>query len=43
MAPHLSGSGPPDVEALAAIQQRYGLTMDFASRERLTKEHGLEE
>jgi len=43
LAPHLSGSGPPDVEALAAIQQRYGLTMDFASRERLTKEHGLEE
>jgi mannose-6-phosphate isomerase-like protein (cupin superfamily) len=43
LAPHLSGSGPPDLEALAAIQQRYGLTMDFASRERLTKEHGLEE
>ena len=28
LAPHLAGGGPPDVEALAAIQDQYGLTMD---------------
>ena len=33
--------GPPDFEALAALQARYGLTMDFASAERLVAEHGL--
>jgi mannose-6-phosphate isomerase-like protein (cupin superfamily) len=33
--------GAPDVEALAALQARYGLTMDFASAERLVAEHGL--
>jgi mannose-6-phosphate isomerase-like protein (cupin superfamily) len=41
IAPHLSGEGPPDFEALAAIQQRYALTMDFDSIGRLVEEHGL--
>ena len=31
----------PDLEALGAIQARYGLEMDFSSIERLTAEHGL--
>jgi quercetin dioxygenase-like cupin family protein len=42
LAPHLAGDGPPDLEALAEIQGRYGLSMDMESRERLTKEHGLQ-
>jgi mannose-6-phosphate isomerase-like protein (cupin superfamily) len=42
MAPHLTGGGPPDVEALAAIQNRYGLEMDFGSRAELAERHGLE-
>jgi mannose-6-phosphate isomerase-like protein (cupin superfamily) len=41
LAPHLRIEGPPDVAALAAIQERYGLTMDFASRDRLIEDHGL--
>ena len=41
MAPLLTAPGPPDVEALGAIQARYGLTMDFASIEDLVREHGL--
>ena len=41
IAPHLSGEGPPDFEALAAIQQRYALTMDFDSIGPLVEEHGL--
>jgi quercetin dioxygenase-like cupin family protein len=41
LAPHLAGDGPPDLGALAEIQDRYGLSMDMESRERLTKEHGL--
>ena len=42
MAPVLSAAGPPDVEQLAAIQQKYGLSMDLESRARLIAEHGLE-
>lgn len=42
MAPHLNSGGPPDVEALAAIQGRYGLEMDFGSRAELAERHGLE-
>jgi mannose-6-phosphate isomerase-like protein (cupin superfamily) len=30
-----------DLEGLAALQKRYGLEMDFASIERLSREHGL--
>lgn len=33
--------GAPDFDALAALQARYGLTMDFASVPRLAAEHGL--
>jgi mannose-6-phosphate isomerase-like protein (cupin superfamily) len=42
LAPELARQGEPDVQALAEIRTRYGLTMDTASRERLIKEHGLE-
>jgi mannose-6-phosphate isomerase-like protein (cupin superfamily) len=31
----------PDLPALAALQERYGLEMDFGSIERLSREHGL--
>lgn len=31
----------PDFEGLARLQARYGLTMDFASIERLSRAHGL--
>lgn len=41
MAPLLTASGPRDTEALAAVQARYGLTMDFASIEALVRGHGL--
>jgi len=30
-----------DLEGLAALQERYGLQMDFSSIERLSREHGL--
>jgi mannose-6-phosphate isomerase-like protein (cupin superfamily) len=42
LAPLLSGDGPPDLEALAAIRDRYALTMDMDSREQLISKHGLE-
>ncbi len=42
MVPHLAAEGEPDVAALAAIQQRYALTMDFDSIGRLMEQHGLE-
>jgi mannose-6-phosphate isomerase-like protein (cupin superfamily) len=42
MAPVLSADGPPDVERLGAIQQKYALSMDRESREALMREHGLE-
>ena len=42
MAPLLSAPGPPDAQALAATQVRYGLTMDRASIEVLVREHGLD-
>jgi quercetin dioxygenase-like cupin family protein len=31
----------PDLEGLARLQERYGVTMDFESIERLSREHGL--
>jgi cupin domain len=31
----------PDLEGLAELQARYGVEMDFASIERLSREHGL--
>ena len=42
LAPHLSAGGPPDVEALGKIRDRYALTMDMGSMERLIEEHGLQ-
>jgi len=41
MAPLLAAAGPRDTEALAAVQARYGLTMDFTSIEGLVRGHGL--
>ena len=41
MAPVLSGDGPLDPERLRAIREKYGLSMDIESRERLIEEHGL--
>jgi mannose-6-phosphate isomerase-like protein (cupin superfamily) len=41
MVPVLSGDGPPDPERLRAIREKYGLSMDIESRERLIEEHGL--
>ncbi len=42
LAPVLAAEGKPDFAALAAIQARYSLEMDFDSIGRLTAEHGLE-
>jgi mannose-6-phosphate isomerase-like protein (cupin superfamily) len=42
LAPQLARPGEPDLQALAEIRARYGLTMDMTSREQLIKEHGLE-
>jgi Cupin domain len=33
--------GPPDVQALLAVQERYGLEMDMASIPTLAERHGL--
>jgi mannose-6-phosphate isomerase-like protein (cupin superfamily) len=41
LAPHLAGE--PDFEALAATQQRYGLSMDIESIGQLTERFGLRE
>ncbi len=41
-AESLFAPGEPDMEALAALSQRYGLAMNFASVPRLATEHGLE-
>jgi hypothetical protein len=41
MAPQLSRDGPPDLDALAAIQARYGLSMDPESIGGLIERHGL--
>lgn len=43
MAPILNaGGGPPDVEAIGAVQARYGLSMDRTSIGRLAAVHGLQ-
>ena len=42
LAPQLARPGEPDLQALAEIRARYGLTTDIASREPLIKKHGLE-
>ena len=41
MAPLLGGAGPPDFEALAGVQARYRLTMDFDSIATLSERFGL--
>jgi quercetin dioxygenase-like cupin family protein len=41
LAPALQVAGAPDFEALAAIQARYGLTMDVESIGPLMEQHGL--
>jgi len=41
MAPLLSMHGAPDLDAVAALQERFGLTMDMSSIEPLMREHGL--
>jgi mannose-6-phosphate isomerase-like protein (cupin superfamily) len=33
--------GPPDLEAFAQVAERYGLTFEFESVERIAREHGL--
>ena len=40
-SPILMTDGPPDIPALAAVQARYGLTMDFSSIESLVGRHEL--
>jgi len=42
LAPALAAEGEPDFAALAAIQARYGLSMDVDSIGPLVAEHGLE-
>lgn len=41
LAPLLAAAGPPDVAAMAAVQERYALSMDFGSIATLAAEHGL--
>ncbi len=41
LAPLLAGEGPPDFEALAGVQARYRLTMDFDSIGTLSERFGL--
>jgi mannose-6-phosphate isomerase-like protein (cupin superfamily) len=41
LAPLLGGDGPPDFARLGEVQERYALTMDFESIERLVEEHDL--
>jgi quercetin dioxygenase-like cupin family protein len=40
-APLFATGGPPDMEALGALAERYGMEMDFESVPRLAAEHGL--
>jgi mannose-6-phosphate isomerase-like protein (cupin superfamily) len=41
LAPELARGGEPDLQALAEIRARYGLSVDLASVELLIKQHGL--
>ena len=41
LAPLLAGGGPPDLEALGALQAEYSMTMDPASIGTLIERHGL--
>ena len=42
LAPVLQAPGPPDLERLAVIRDKYALSMDMGSREALIAEHGLQ-
>jgi uncharacterized cupin superfamily protein len=42
LSPHLQVGREPDFEAMAEVQARYGLSMDFDSIETLMKQHGLQ-
>jgi mannose-6-phosphate isomerase-like protein (cupin superfamily) len=41
LAPVREGTGPPDVAALAAVWEKYGLEMDPASQDELRQRHSL--
>jgi quercetin dioxygenase-like cupin family protein len=41
ISPILEAAGPPDLEALGAVQARHRLTMDLGSMARLVADHGL--
>ena len=41
LAPLLAAGGPPDFEAMGAVQARYGLTMDIDSIGPLVERFGL--
>ena len=41
LAPVREGTGPPDVGALAAVWEKYGLEMDPASQDELRQRHSL--
>jgi mannose-6-phosphate isomerase-like protein (cupin superfamily) len=41
LSPLLAQPGPPDFEKLAAVRDRYALTMDMSSIERLNADHNL--
>jgi quercetin dioxygenase-like cupin family protein len=41
IAPLLNTGGPPDLEALGALREKYGLSMDMASRPILVERYGL--
>jgi hypothetical protein len=42
LEPLITRPGGPDVDAVATLQQRYGLTMDFASVDGLVRRWGLQ-
>lgn len=42
MAPLLNAQGPPDTDAIAAVQQRYALSMNRGSIAELSERFGLE-
>ncbi len=41
LGPLIAPPGPPDLEALAALWERYGLRMDMDSLQRLAEQHGV--
>jgi hypothetical protein len=41
LAPLIPADGPPDMEAMASLWERYGLATDMASVPHLVETHGL--